>query len=358
MSAESAGSTANGGKGAAMGGTGAAMGGTGAAMGGKGAAMGGSGSADDKLQVPQLYPLLRASTPTNLIADSAFRSETGTALETLPGDDAGMPSLPGTVGMGQAVQERLYTAGPTEILRIVHELDSRTSGIDTDSAHHPCLSSTPIEHDFSFPPGQHFHVALQCLQDWGGGYVAFGFVPAGSAGDEDAGVSAADGGHDFYLIEGQDGGMGGAYHVRANGDVEAWLTVADSRAPNNSQVLMHLMTNAAAATTELAFGGSGVGFCSAHLKTGADQLFIRGKLNAPPPPGTPISANAQYCDIERTACFATADLTSDLGAAACGSLSHFAIATSIDASSDPDGNVMAPAIYMFFDARLMGIASY
>jgi hypothetical protein len=201
-------------------------------------------------------------------------------------------------------------------------------------------------------------VALQCLQAWDGGYVAFGFVPAAADGDQDAGVAAADGGHDFYLVEGQDGGMGGAYHVRASGDVEAWLTVADSRAPNNSQVLMHLMTNAAAATTELVFGGSGVGFCSAHLKTGADHLFIRGKMNAPPPPGTSITPTMQYCDIERTACFATADLMNDVDAAACGSLRTFGIATTIDASSDPDGNVMAPAIYMFFDARLMGIASY
>src|SRR5262249_1383910 len=159
---------------------------------------------------------------------------------------------------------------------------------------------------------------------------------------------------DFYLIEGQDGGNGGAYHLmRATGDLEAWMAVADSRAPSNSQVIMHLRTVEAAGTLELAFGGTGVGFCSAHLKTGADHLYVDGKTNGAPPPGTAMATAGQYCDADRAGCFATAALDTDLGAGdpGCAGIGRgtFAIGVDLDASTDPGANVTPSTIYTFFN---------
>lgn len=102
---------------------------------------------------------------------------------------------------------------------------------------------------------------------------------------DDAGTDA--GREAFYLLEGQEGGMGGVYRVDGD-DVEGWIAVADRNAPMNSRVLMHLITHKAPATSELALAGAGVGFCSGHLKTSSDYLFIQGKTNGAPPPGTPM----------------------------------------------------------------------
>jgi len=323
-----------------------------------GSGNGAAGSGSDALRLPRVYPLLRANTPTNLIANAAYR-EGASSLEVLPGDDAGVG---GAIGLAQAVQERLYSQGPTEILRIVQELDNRTSQLDLSASRHGCLGAAAIARDLMFPGGQTFRVQLQCMREHTGGWLAFGIVPSQSIHDDaDAGAAAVTG-HDVYLVQGQDGGMGGAYHVRASGDVEAWITVADGRVPNNSQVLMHLLIDAAAGTTELAFGGSGVGFCSAHLKTGQNHLYILAKTNAPPPPGQSPTPGTQYCDAPRGGCFATDALSVDLGAAApaCAAIDSgtFGIGTSIDASSGGEANVAAPMIYELFNVKPTGIAAY
>jgi hypothetical protein len=222
--------------------------------------------------------------------------------------------------------------------------------------------SAPIVRTIMLPGRQTFVVKLQCFEQRGGGWLAFGFDRA-QANDDDAGVSGVRRGDDFYLVHGQEGGMGGAYHIRgATGDVEAWLTVADSRVPNNSQVVIHLLTNAAAGTTELAFAGSGVGFCSAHLKIGRRFLFIRARTNGALPPGVPMSAHAQYCDALRVGCFAIDALATDLGADAVGcraiAARWFDIGMDLDASNVAGANVTPATIYEHFNAAPTGIPAF
>src|SRR5204863_1088492 len=116
-----------------------------------------------------------------------------------------------------------------------------------------------------------------------------------------------------YLIEGQEGGNGSAYHIDRHGNVEGWIAVAERDIPGNSQVIMHLRTDKTAGTLELALAGSAVGFCAAHLKTNPEFLFVSGKTNAPPPPGTMQAVGTQYCDAVRSGCFRADDLATDLG---------------------------------------------
>jgi hypothetical protein len=113
---------------------------------------------------------------------------------------------------------------------------------------------------------------------------------------------------------------------------------------------------------ELTFAGSGVGFCGAHLKTDPTNLFIEGKTNGALPPGTSLPANGQYCDAERTGCFALTNLTTNLGGdnAACAALSpsSFGISTTLDASSDPEANVTPATVWSYFGTVPSGVPAF
>jgi hypothetical protein len=387
------------------------------------ACSGSSGSgknAGSHIALPQVYPPIRASTPSSLIADPKFQgtgqSKSGLTGSGAGGDGAGgmtafvppagngghgdldmhgagsgghgdlgpmaVPMMAGSGGVGDlgamtgvttvgapgpsainlalAVQERLYSAGPTEILRLVQDLDLRTSQLDTDTTRHACLTAAPITTEFMLPGGVMFSAKFQCIQQSEGKWLAFGFDAAQAA---DAGSVAIAAGQDFYLADGQEGGMGDVYRISgATGDVEAWISVADSRAPANSQVLIHLLTHRASSTLELTFAGTGVGFCSAHLNTGSDHLFITAKTNAPPPAGTPMSVIGQWCDAVRSGCFASADLSMDLGGSdpSCAALDQhsFEIATTLDASQDAEANVSGPQIYTYFNHMPEGLPAF
>jgi hypothetical protein len=362
----------------------------GASVGGapQGGAGGGAGGASgESLSLPEVYPPVRAATPTALIADpsfsaSAFRlgSDLGIARQALA-----------AISLATAIQERFYSTGPTDLLRIVKALDDRVQGLDLNGAGHPCLASAPVPVTYALPAGATFDVKLQCLQHFGSpgetgsGYVGFGVVPSS---DVDAGVPgsglgavpsdggtldaavaadagpAAAGANDFYLIEGQGGGNGGAYHIDSRGNVEAWIAVAERDIPANSQVIMHLWTNAAAGTLELSLAGSGVGFCAAHLKTNAGFLFVDGKTNAPPPPGTEQAVGTQYCDAPRSGCFDATDLSTDLGgdSPSCAAIgpSSFDIGVELDADTSADAgvNVVPADIYTFFSQMPAGVQDF
>jgi hypothetical protein len=102
------------------------------------------------------------------------------------------------------------------------------------------------------------------------------------------------------------------------------------------------------------------GFCGAHLKTSKDPLFVRGRTNAPPPPGTPVAG--QYRDVQRAACYATAALATDLGegAAKCVALgpSAFVIGTELDASSDISANVTPGEIWRYFSQKPTSLPAF
>ncbi|HTV23248.1 MAG TPA: hypothetical protein VMG12_31385 [Polyangiaceae bacterium] len=317
-----------------------------------------------KIDLPQVYPPVRDVTPAQLIADE--QSAGGVTNERLAGATAlgRARQKQVAINLATAVQERFYSMGPTDLLRIIKALDDRVLGLDTNPATHPCLTATPVPWTYTLPAGQTFSVKLQCLQEFGApgsagaGWVAFGFD---SAASPDGGPVAAADGNDFYIVEGQETGNGGAYHLSgATGSVHGWLAVAERDVPLNSQVVLELLTDEPAATLELALAGSAVGFCGAHLKASADHLFVQGRTNAPPPPGSPMAG--QYCDTRRAACYATAALGTDLGEGSpeCAAVgpAAFAIGTELDASTDTGANVTPAQIWRYFSQRPTGVAAF
>lgn len=318
------------------------------------------------LTLPRVYPPVRSSTPTALIGDPTYASTTS----VLPRAQMGMGGMggggmPPTLAM--IVRERLYQPSPTELLRILHELDDRVAQLDPKPSVHPCLTSTPMARSYALPGGQSFEVKLQCLDRFadGSGWLALGFASALAAppdgGAEDAGapdggaLGAEGGGNDFYLVTGQATGNGGAYHIdRRTGDVEGWVAVADSAMPANSQVLMHFLTDRAAMTFELTFGGSGVGFCGAHLQTGHDFLYIDARPLAPPPPGTMV----ETCDSPHLGCFDTRALDRDLGSGdpGCAGITAFRIPIGLDGGSG--GNLAPPSLSTLFNRPPEGLPAF
>ena len=306
---------------------------------------------------------VREVTPAQLIADAEYSGATPGGAAYGATELGWARQAQTAVNLATSIQERFYSAGPTHILRIVKELNDRVLGLDTDPSSHPCLTAAPVPWSYALP-GQRVTVQLQCLQEFGAagsagaGWLAFGFDRASAA---DAGPTQASEGNDLYLIMGQEAGNGGAYHIAgATGNVEGWIAVADRNVPLNSQVLMHLLTDKAAGTLELALGGAAVGFCSAHLKASRDYLFVSGRTNAPPPPGSPMAG--QYCDARRAGCFATAALTTDLGESSpsCAGVgaSAFAIVPGLDASTDAGANVSPAEVWRYFSQRPTGVPAF
>ncbi len=334
--------------------------------------------------MPRVYPPVRAATPTELINNPSFA-----AMPFRRGEDQqafGMARQAQTaITLATAIQERFYSTGPTDLLRIVKALDDRVQGLDLDLAAHPCLAAPPVEHFYALPGGQTFRVRLQCLQRFGTpgmstGWVGWGRarpigadagatrVPADASTNAaedhlDAGSGATDG-SEFYLVEGQEGGNGGAYHIDQHGNVEGWIAVAEREIPANSQVIMHLFTNAAASTLELALAGSGVGFCAAHLKTNPSLLFVGGKTNAPPPPGIMQAVGTQYCDEPRAGCFLADNLATDLGSdsASCAAIGPASFDVDVeldsDTSADAGVNVVTSEIHGYFSQMPAGIPDF
>src|SRR5947209_5941183 len=102
-----------------------------AACGGGKTGAGGSGS-NTPIALPLVYPPVRANTPAGLIADSQYAAATPAKTASILVRSAGVQQVARALGgdainLATAVQERLYTAGPTEILRILDDVDGRTS---------------------------------------------------------------------------------------------------------------------------------------------------------------------------------------------------------------------------------------
>lgn len=268
----------------------------------------------------------------------------------------GTPSEePAAIGLSTAVQQRFYSGGPTDLLRIIKSIDTRLGELTLDPVKHPCLESKPVSSAFALPSGELFEVQLQCQQSTGNGdraqWLAFGI-------DNTSGNSAQG---DFYFAEGRPSGMGGAYRVDGvSGDIEGWIAVADKDAPANSQVIIHLLLHKETNTVELAFAGSGVGFCGAHLKTNSAAIFVTGSQSGPAAEGRQMSNGDEYCKPVETGCFRASDLSSELDAASelCATIDANSFRLGPDLNATVSGNVTPSTIYKYFATAPIGVPAF
>jgi|JI10StandDraft_1071094.scaffolds.fasta_scaffold183552_3 hypothetical protein len=166
-------------------------------------------------------------------------------------------------------QDRFFSAGPTNILTILGNLDSRLAEIETRASESvdsgACLDNTPTEVSISVY-GETFNLQLQCYDDLSGdGLLAFG-----KKGDT------------WYLYEKVGAVVTAASATTLPDDkvsVEIYGGVGLSNGTewsNMSYGGYHLIANNADLTLEMTAGGIGFGFCGVHLKSDGTNVYLNG----------------------------------------------------------------------------------
>lgn len=170
-----------------------------------------------------------------------------------------------TYSGGQQIQciikQRLFCKGPSNVLSLLDNLDSRLREIEKRSSNQdvPCLDATPVDlsGQITFPGSVTKEQKFQC-QDQS---IGLGF-------GEDAGT--------WYVREG--GGtkpIGSAFSVFESDVVQGylWLGSADKSFAETT-ALMRIYADQSQKTVEITGGGVGLGFCAFHYKSTADLIYV------------------------------------------------------------------------------------
>ena len=248
---------------------------------------------------PQAYPPTAAVTPGQLVIAA------GTGSSSIVGRKAGAPkagldsgaSLAGLAtlvavepstdaektAMLDTVKQRLFSDGPTNLLKLVKnvddrmkEYDSRVAGMSEAPA---CLSSTPVDLSsvFSVPAVSgttSFPLYGQCQESINNGGMTLMF------GKKDS---------DWYLVDGASAGLDGSADcvfsmskISGTSDadrvVDGYMAVDYQGKTDNftgSTTLMHFKADVAAGTLEFTAGGVGIGPNQVHTKSNAQYMYIQ-----------------------------------------------------------------------------------
>ena len=280
------------------------------------------GKKDDKgsggsIGAPQAYPPTALVTPSSLVTSSGTKSAltvnaaaTLNAVAKVTGLNV-MTSLPepsDKTAVMNEVKSRLFSAGPTNMLNLVKnvdnrmkEYDSRVSGMDKAPS---CLSSTPVDVSttFSVPAATgstSFPLFGQCQETASPGLTLM-------FGKKD---------NDWYLVDGATKDLDGSDNcvmtmakISGTSDadrvVDAYMAVVYKGLTNNftgSSALMHFKANVAAGTLELTAGGVGIGGEQIHAKTNATHVYVRMQSSTGSAKGTLSHACFSATDLSNVA---------------------------------------------------------
>ncbi len=248
---------------------------------------------------PQAYPPTAAVTPGQLViaagtGSSSFVGKKTAATRANPDSAASAAALgtlvavePSTDGektaMLDTVKQRLFSEGPTNLLKLVKNVDDRMKEYDTRvagmSAAPECLSSTPVDLStvFSVPAASGtttFPLFGQCQETINNGGMTLMF------GKKDT---------DWYLVDGASADLDGSAScvfsmskISGTSDadrvVDGYMVVDYEGKTDNftgSTTLMHFKADVAAGTLEFTAGGIGIGPNQVHTKSNAEYLYIQ-----------------------------------------------------------------------------------
>lgn len=257
---------------------------------------GGSGAS---IGAPQAYPPTAAVTPGQLViaagtGSSSFVGKKIAATRANPDSAASAAALgtlvavePSTDGekmaMLDTVKQRLFSEGPTNLLKLVKNVDDRMRDYDSRvasmSAAPECLGSTPVDLStvFSVPAASGtttFPLFGQCQETMSNGGMTLMF------GKKDT---------DWYLVDGASAGLDGSADcvfsmskISGTSDadrvVDGYMAVDYQGKTDNftgSTTLMHFKADVAAGTLEFTAGGIGIGPNQVHTKSNKDYLYIQ-----------------------------------------------------------------------------------
>ena len=268
---------------------------------------------------PQAYPPTKTVTPAQLTTSSGTSALTENAFEsTMSADVASLvitdrsrttPQEPSTDAAKNAlmseVKSRLFSDGPTNLLKLIKNVDSRMAEYDTRSSGSKsapaCLSSTPVDLSavFSVPASSGTSTI-----------PLFGQCRETVAGSTNLTLIFGKKDNDWYLLDGTTKGSSGtdaciASMVKVSGTTDAervvdgYMVVTGGKADKfeQSTTLMHFYADVAAGTLEFSAAGSGIGFDQVHSRTDGDFLYVQAQ-----------DANSNSGALVH-ACFKASDLT-------------------------------------------------
>ncbi len=248
---------------------------------------------------PQAYPPTKKVTPDQLAASSGTSSLTeNTFISTMSGDMASLlvadrfrttPQEPSTDAAKNAlmseVKARLFSDGPTNLLKLIKNVDTRMAEYDTRSSGSKsapsCLSSTPVDLStvFTVP-------ALSGTTT----IPLFGQCRETVAGATNLTLIFGKKDNDWYLLDGTTKGSSGtetciASMVKVSGTTDAerivdgYMVVTGGKSDNfeQSTTLMHFYADVATGTLEFSAAGSGIGFDQVHSRTDGDFVYVQAQ---------------------------------------------------------------------------------
>jgi hypothetical protein len=271
---------------------------------------------------PQAYPPTAAVTPGQLViaagtGSSSFVGKKTAATRANP-DSASSVAALGTLvavepstdaektAMLDTVKQRLFSEGPTNLLKLVKNVDDRMKDYDSRvasmSTAPECLSSTPVDLStvFSVPAASGtttFPLFGQCQETINNGGMTLMF------GKKDT---------DWYLVDGASADLDGSAScvfsmskISGTSDadrvVDGYMAVDYQGKTDNftgSTTLMHFKADVAAGTLEFTAGGIGIGPNQVHTKSNKEYLYIQTQDRS-------LSGSASLYH----ACFSAADLS-------------------------------------------------
>ncbi len=231
---------------------------------------------------PLAYPPTAAVTPSALVALSGASSLFASLAFQMP--TANSSSRTSTVL--DLIKERLFsssTAGPTDLLRLIKNVDTRMSDLDAQFSGQPSwLSGTAVDYSTTFTvPATSGTAGLPLKAQCKTTYSTTGLVLVGNDGN------------DWYLLDG-DTGSGAMTVNKVSGTsdadriVDGYMIVLPQDASaresgfNGSTALIHYRADNTAGTMEFTAGGVNIGFDQAHAKSNATYFYIEVERGGTP----------------------------------------------------------------------------
>ena len=248
---------------------------------------------------PQAYPPTKTVTPAQLTASSGTSSLVEDAFaSSLSGDIASLvvadqsrttPQEPSTDAAKNAlmseVKTRLFSDGPTNLLKLIKNVDTRMAEYDTRSSGSKtapsCLSSTAVDLSSVFTVPASSGTTTIPL---------FGQCRETVAGSTNLTLIFGKKDNDWYLVDGNTKGSSGtetciASMVKVSGTTDAQrvvdgymvVTGGKSESFSSSTALMHFYADVAAGTLEFTAAGSGIGFDQVHSRSNGTYVYVQAQ---------------------------------------------------------------------------------
>jgi len=180
-----------------------------------------------------------------------------------------------TIDATDAILNRFFVDGPTNLFGILSQVDQRVQGInDRMSQFTDCMASTPTAVDIStgsWPTSPTFYIS--CAEVWQGGAAA-GFDQWGQVGATS-----------YLYVRGGDGIV--AAQLVGNGtfgnidSVTIWFSVGVQPPRNGSHCVAMVYAEPARSIFEMSVAGANVGWCGVQMKSDGVVLNVTGSEDGP-----------------------------------------------------------------------------